>query len=284
MLLHILLSTFVLHAAEQGAFLTEIKTCKPAHSPKQVLVIKQWHLSPATNTFINSTQKVPQSENQEAIYSQLVQWIDSKKVDVVVAEGCEGVIDANFALEFNGWNYKSLHKVAATPEYPQIATHIPLKLEAKYGPVVATICGDDEALVKEGTLHLSNIRGLTGFYSRIKDKKGQPEDLVSYMEGAAQVLKIPPTNDSKAILSQLRSRSEKEIAQFEITIEKRNTKIVQTIEQTDGKNFAVVIGGLHGDNLAIQLEAKGFNCKVYEPKGYSPQAETLIADLKKAIH
>ena len=283
----LLLFTILVRASENVArtnWLTTTKTCKSTSSPKSVMVIKQWHLSPATNTALNPSQKLPQSENQVAIYTQLDQWVHEKKVDVILAEGCEGPINAQFPLEFNGWTYNSLKKVSNSPDYAQIATHVPLKLEAKYGPMVETVCGDDADLVKAGSLHLSNIRGLTGFYARIKDSKVRSKDLDSYIEGDVQALKIPATKDKKIVLGQLKANIEKEISAFAESLGKRNRKMVETIDKTPGKTFAVVIGGLHGDDLAHQLEKKGFNCSLFEPKGYSPKAESLISDLKKSIH
>ena len=131
------------HVAEARPIkLTKVGSCalptdgdKPA---KTVMVVKQWHLSPKTITK-GFKEKYPQERNQQAIYSALADAVKKKSVQLIVAEGCEGQIDADFKPNFNGWDFASLRAVAQTKGYDKILSHVPLKLEARFGDDLRTV-------------------------------------------------------------------------------------------------------------------------------------------------
>ncbi|NJL24935.1 MAG: hypothetical protein HC902_07015 [Calothrix sp. SM1_5_4] len=72
--------------------MTKVASCSPADpSGKTVMLIKQWHLSPTTITK-NFKEKYPQERNQTAIYANLADNIKKGKIQLIVAEGCQGEI------------------------------------------------------------------------------------------------------------------------------------------------------------------------------------------------
>lgn len=252
----------------------------PPH-PKMVYVIKQWHLAPTTVTK-GFKEKYPQEKNQSAIYLALGEAIKKKRLKLVVAEGCEGgPIDENFSTAFNGWSYGDLKKAATTKGYERIITHVPLKLEAKFGNSVETVCGDQNSLVQEGNLRLSNLRGWIGFWTRLREP-GNEEKQTLYREAAAELLKVPKTTSIQEILKLVKSRVSEELAAFRKSLDDRNGRFVETLKGHNVESAAIVVGGLHADDLRSKLEAAGFACEILEPPGYQDEGEKLVLDFERA--
>jgi hypothetical protein len=126
-----------------------------------VYFFKQWHLGPGVNTR-TSKGSHPQEKNLESIYLQLEEWIRAKKLSELIAEGCSGTLDEKTHFRVNGWTVKDLMAETASPSFQRIATSVPMKLEAKFGESVLTVCGDSDELVKEQLLAFSDARGDAG--------------------------------------------------------------------------------------------------------------------------
>lgn len=276
------LMTTSLWAEENSSRFIEFEKCQKTNSPILVHIVKQWHLSPATNTFANPTQELPQTPNQKSIFTELSNWIDKKELKTVIAEGCEEELTDKFPKVYNGWSMLELKKRVADTNYADLTANVPMKLEAKYGASLQTHCGDDEKLVKDGALALSNLRGLSGYYSRIKQYSGSSQ-AKAYLDGAIELLKLPKSTDEKSVLSALKDGILKEVQAFENSIQARNSTFVKTVEKIGSKNSAIVIGGLHTSNLKSQIEAKGWNCLVHEPQGYNSQMDHTLEEFKKLI-
>ena len=262
--------------------MTKVGVCEgAAPDDKKILIIKQWHLPPTTFTK-SFKEKYPQERNQTAIYKQLNEEIKAKRIDLVVAEGCEGEIADGFKPAFNGWDLESLKAQAQTRGYEKILTNVPLKLEARHGANLLTLCGDNEALIQEGNLRLSNMRGWVGFLSRLGEK-GDAEKLKLYGEAAATLLKEPKDTPPAELQAQIKTRLKEEIDLFRKSLSARNDSFVKTFEGREFKTAALVIGGLHAADLKEKIRAAGYACEVLEPPGYVREDENLIRDFENAI-
>lgn len=269
-------------AASSLSRFTKAAVCKVSASPKKVMIIKQWHLGPkiATRTF---KEKYPQERNQTAIYQALASEIRAKRLQVVVGEGCgPGEIDSSFKKSWNGWDYNELHKVSQTKGYDKIITQVPLKLEARFEDGVKTLCGDDDKLVQEGNLRLSNLRGWLNFSSRLREKYVDDKGKM-YSDAAADLLKIPRSTPLPQILKKVDENMREDLMAFKQSLKDRNTSFVKTLTDADFSTAAVVIGGLHAEDLKSKVEAAGLNCEVLEPPGYQREDEQLLVDFERAI-
>lgn len=259
-----------------------VSSCPQTESPKTVWLIKQWHLAPETVTK-GFREKYPQEPSQTAIYKFLSNSVQNKDIDLVVGEGCEGEITEKFEKTFNGWNYTSLKAESKGKKYDRLLTHIPLKLEARWTDKVKSYCGDSEAMIREGQIRLSNMRGWYGFLLRFGDSQ-LAEDHKSELAAAAnQLLKHRKPKAVKDLIPEIRTKLKEELASFENSLQKRNDAFIKILSEQDYKSAAVVIGGLHSEDLRSKVEKQGFNCKIYEPPRYPAEDESLIESFRKKI-
>ena len=279
------LLTLHLTSAHAKGLLTKIGGCKaPANKDAaNVMIVKQWHLSPRTVTK-GFKEKYPHEKNQSAIYIALADKIKSKKIDMVIAEGCEGEINDEFTTAFNGWDLAALKKIAQTKGFDRIITNVPLKLEARFGDKIITMCGDNEKLIQEGNLRLSNLRGWAGFWTRLSEPKTADDDQTKlYTEAAAELLKESKDTPVEELMPKLKQRFSAELDLFNKSLTERNDSFIKTLQDHPVKSAAIVIGGLHAEDLKGKLEAAGFNCDLMEPKGYAREGEELIKEFQKAL-
>lgn len=259
-----------------------VSSCKKSKSPTTVYFFKQWHLASGVNTR-SSRAAYPQQQNLESIYAQLDQWIQKKKIGDLIAEGCTGTIDENSSYRVNGWSVKDLQAERASPQYQKIGTSIPLKLEAKYGDQINTICGDSEELVKEQLLAFSDARGDVGYLSRITQYKDNPEKLKPCLSDAIGLLKLPQTASFDDVVTAMKSDLKKAIQRIHATIDKRNSRLVEAAVSLKAKNIGVVYGGMHAEGVKKLLEEKGLNCFIIEPVGYQNDEALLVEQLERAV-
>jgi hypothetical protein len=246
------------------------------------MIVKQWHLAPSTVTK-GFKERYPHEKNQSAIYIALADRMKNKKLDLVVAEGCEGEIDDSFAKAFYGWDLPSLKKIAQTKSFQKILAHLPMKLEARFGDKLTTMCGDNDKLIQEGLVRLSNMRGWIGYYSRLNDSKTDPEKVKQFSESAAALLKESKDATPEILLPKIKERLNAELTGFTKSLNDRNDSFVKVLQATTFKNAAIVIGGLHAADLKTKIEAAGFNCDLMEPTGYAREDEQLISEFQKAV-
>lgn len=277
-LLPLLLST-----ASAKGMLNKITSCKSvAKDAPYVMVVKQWHLPPQTVTK-GFKERYPHEKNQSAIYISLLDKMKSKKLDLVVAEGCEGEINDQFTTVFNGWGMGDLKKIAQTKNFTKTLAPIPMKLEARFGDKLETFCGDNEKLIQEGNLRLSNMRGWAGYYGRLSEKD-EPDKKKPFAESAAALLKESKDSTPEQLLPKIREKLKSELEAFQKSLTDRNEVFVKTLQAHPFKNAAVVIGGLHTSDLKDKIEAAGFGCDIWEPTGYAREDEQLIAEFQKALN
>lgn len=270
-------------SAHGKGLLTAVGSCKGApKDAKSVMLIKQWHLSPTTITK-GFKEKYLQEKNQSAIYIALADRIKSKRLDLVLAEGCEGEINEEFSGKFNGWDIESLKAEAQRRSFEKILTHVPMKLEAKFGDRIATWCGDNDKLIQEGLVRLSNMRGWAGFVSRLSETNIDAERRQLFAETAAELLKESKETPADELLPKIKAKLSEELAAFVKSLNDRNDSFVKILQEKEFKRAAVVIGGLHVMDLKDKLEAAGFDCALFEPSGYAREDEILIKDFEKAI-
>ncbi len=194
--------------------MTKVGVCKTA--PKDaatVMIVKQWHLAPKTITK-GFKEKYPQEKNQSAIYIALADRIKNKKLSLVVAEGCEGEIDEKFSTAFNGWDLETLRKQAQTKSFNRILTHVPMKLEARFGDKILTVCGDDDKLIQEGLVRLSNLRGWAGFYNRLTELTSDTDRQKLFAESAAGVLKVAKETPISELVPKIKDKLAEELQAF----------------------------------------------------------------------
>lgn len=276
--------SLLLTTLQAQARLNKVGSCKKPSEPMtaKIQVIKQWHLAPQTITK-GFKEKYPQERNQTNIYLALLNDIKKKKVDLVVAEGCEGEINADFKPTFNGWDYESLKKISLTKTYDRIVSHVPLKLEARFQDKLLTVCGDNEKLIQEGNLRLSNLRGWGGFWTRLNENKNDLEKVKLLAESAADLLKVPKTTPIEQLLELIRKQISDELALFQKSLHDRNDGFVKALQTHPFTSASVIIGGLHASDLKEKLEAAGLPCDIMEPSGYTRENENLIRNFEKAV-
>lgn len=262
--------------------MTKVGSCKVEEPEKTVLLIKQWHLPPKTATR-GFKEKYPQEKNQTAIYQLLEVGVKRKELQLIVSEGCEGEITSEFKPVFNGWDYVSLKAESLRKGYDKIITLAPLKVAAKYGEKVPTVCGDNEGLIQEGNLHLSNLRGWMGFYLRLGESKEDAEKKKLYTESATDLLKIPRDTPPETLMIQIKSKLKEELEAFRKSLSARDDSFIKTLQTHEFTRAAVVIGGLHAEDLRAKMEEAGLGCEVLEPPGYQREDEQLIQDFQKAL-
>ena len=261
--------------------LQKIATCPKSESGKLVQVLKQWTLSPTTYTK-DFKEKYPQERNLTAVYQALVDDVKKKKVDLVVAEGCEGEITKDFKVEFNGWSVASLAKVSLSKGFDRIITSVPMKLAARFDDKLKVVCGDSEALIQEGNVRLTNLRGWVGYLTHLKQSYVDDQGKL-YADGAADLLKISRATPRPELIAKVKDRIREELAAFRKAIQERNDKFIKLIQETEFKTAAIVINGLHAEDLKAKLQAANLGCEVFEPPGYQREEERLIQDFEKLL-
>ena len=243
-----------------------------------IVVIPQWHLPANANTKTESTV-LPQFANQQNIYLQLVEWIQSRQLKSVVVEGCEGEIDSSFPMAFNGWTVKTL-KSLKSADLDRTQTHIGLKLEAKFGSGLKVHCGDDLALIKKHLSTFSDLRGLLGFRMRIEQYKDDAEKLASYIDGARKVLRLSKKLGDGLVIAAIDQELKEKVKQFELLINERNESFVKKISQVE-KPTAVIVGALHTEGISAGLKQKNQMIVEFKPIGLQGDEETLLNQIKK---
>lgn len=253
-------------------------------SPR-VWFFKQWHLAPSVNTTdVEKSKSLPQFANQTAIYEQLNSWIRSGKLKALVAEGCSGEMTTKTTSRFNGWDMQSLKPRADSENYNSILTSIPLKLEAKYGEKLHTLCGDDEDLIKKNALAFSDARGELGYLTRLEQYKNDPERAKLYLDGVIELYHMSANTTIPQAIARLNMELQKTVDQVEQWIQKRNEHLVDVIlAAPHDSNLAVVFGGAHAPGVQALLEKRGMNCTIVEPAGYQDDETQLLQKLKDLI-
>ncbi len=260
----------------------KVASCEKSDSPQKVLILKQWHLSPTTVTK-GFKEKYPHEQNQAALYKFLAEAVRSQTLQLVIGEGCEGEINADFKPVFNGWDFTSLKAQSQQKNYSKIVSHVPLKLEARFGSQINTQCGDNEALIQEGNLRISNLRGWMGFLSRLSEEQKDLERKKLYVETAADLLKLPRDTAAPKLIDAIKDRIKQDVEAFRKSLSERNEFFVKALAPHEFETAAIVIGGLHWQDLKDKIQAAKLNCEVYQPPGYQASDERLLEEFQKSL-
>ena len=270
----------------QPAYGQAVAECKtPAAGSRHVWIFKQWHADPGIDTHDRAKAKaLPQAPNQTAIFRQLDSWVGSGALKALVAEGCTGELNRSSKARFNGWSIHDLEAVSTQPHFDdEIVASIPEKLEAKYGGKLRTLCGDDDALIREHLMAFSDVRGTYGFLSRLLQLKNDPARARNYLDGVIELYKLPKTTTQEQAVSRLKTELHVAVERLKSALDKRNQKVVSVIQSLPEDEVAVVYGGIHAPGLLRLLESKGLGCTVVEPAGYHNNEAALMEQLEKAV-
>lgn len=252
-----------------------------------IWIFSQWHVAPGLE--VKPQVVLPQAENQTAIFRQLedlIRALPPESPAVVFAEGCEGEIDERYTGKFNGWGLKELS--ALSPDaLAQLPTHIPMRLESRFGKRLQTLCVDDLAQIRAGLLAFSDARGAIGYASRIRQWVNDPVRLKPYLSDVQALYKLPARTTPHQALNRIQQELKSIIRRIENSIAARNRKMADAMARTlraQQPGFAaLVIGGAHTKDLVSRLDKAGLKSQVVRPKGYSDDAEKLVEELKQAV-
>ncbi len=244
-----------------------------------VILIPQWHLGSGPIP----SEHPPQEANQLAIYTQLSTWVEGHTIDSLLAEGCEGPIENQTSVKINGWSVDDLTgELSQKHNIDSLLAPIAYKIKAKYKNNLVVACGDREQLIHDNLLALSNLRGFAGFKMRLEDPQLSPQDRESYLNKAAEVLRLPRDSSLKFVLENLNSEISKSLDQFENLLQQRNDNFVLQLEQLKGIKV-LVIGALHLHGLEAQLTKKKIPYSIWTPIGLEDQENRLIEQLKSKL-
>lgn len=253
-----------------------LSSCEVEKPVKKVYVFEQWHLSPSIDTTTATPQSLAQERNQTAIYSQIENWVQSGKIDILIAEGCEGVIDEKFEPQFNGWSFELLKNNSQISGYNHIITHIPLKIAAKYGSKIQVICGDSNELIEKSNLAWSDIRGLSGFSARLKEYGDNPEKQKNYLDEVITLLKLPKDTNAEVADHSIKEEIRKSIGKIMDYISQRNDVFIKKIMAQPVTKIALVVGGAHVTDLKNKLQKNNIGCDIIEPTGYDFDPDAMF--------
>ncbi|MEW6057552.1 MAG: hypothetical protein AB1540_13145 [Bdellovibrionota bacterium] len=257
-----------------------VAQCRKGNGEKAVWIFKQWHLAPSTMTQDqNASGKLPQAKNQAALYQQLDRWVSSGFLKEIIVEGCSGELSQNSTTKFNGWDISSLKKETEKKSYASILSHIGLKLEAKHADKITTLCGDEDALVKEANLAFSDARGTLGFLSRLDQHKNNPARAQVYLEGAREAFGLPKSASYSEVERRLKQELKEAVTRIEASSEKRNRLAISKLKHATSRNVALLYGGSHGAGIKKLLEEEKLDCNIVEPIGYVDDEEELFKKL-----
>ncbi len=252
-----------------------------------IYLLKQWHLPPKVETTdIELSKKLSQFQNQKSLFEKVNFLIIENKIQSLLSEGCEKIeIDAKFKTRFNGWTYEKLEKLIADKAYSDILTLLPLKAEVLHKEKVKTVCVDDLDLIHQSELALSDVRAYVGYSSRLDEFK-KMGDQVSYDRYASSILSEAEKNQKLDALVVAKKKALDAITLFETINTKREQKLVKNIldlKLGPKDSAAFVIGGIHVDNLSVELKKNRIQVEIFTPEGYVENDKGLVEEIKRKL-
>jgi len=269
------------------------ETCQVSAGQKGsrfVVIVKQWHLAPSVQTsdvpaekLRDFNRKYPQAENQIAIYRMLENWVSLGQVKTVLVEGCQNGINRAFVERFNGWNLRALERRAQEADYASVLTHVGLKLEAKLGPIVDTVCADDDLLLRQHGLAFSDARGVVGFWTRLASAKSESDPSIRpYLMSVIDLYRLPPDTSIPQAKLRLKTELKEVINRIEAGFAARNQIMVnRALRASSSFPIILVVGGAHASDLKSRFEKSGVACAVVEPSGYPEKDDELLTSLRQ---
>ena len=254
-------------------------SCDQKEQLGKITIIKQWHLSAQTNTLdIEASKKRLQYTNQMDIYHFVSEQISSGKSKVVIAEGCEGEISDDFKLVYNGWSLAKLKQAAKQKNFEHIMAPVALKIKAKF-PDTKVVCGDHDQLIKENLRAASDLRGFTGFYTKMSDAREKNKK--RFNAYADQLQKLYPEHTPKDPVEFALGQAKASLDKFQQIIQQRNTSFFKTASKYYQDNPIIIIGGLHVADLEKRFTIAKKTYEVLVPAGYANDEQGLILAVEK---
>lgn len=249
-------------------------------SSAEVYLFKQWHLSPNVNTenLIAST-RIPQYTNQKDIYKKILDLKNNKNLDLLISEGCEGIVDSKFTYDHAGWTYAKLEPYKNKKNYNEIMALIPLKFKVQH-PDHTVLCGDDLKLMKLNNLAFSDLRAFSSYLFKLVQYEKEPKKFKLYRDSLLEGVKHSEKIDAMEFA---RDKASKALSDTLRYIKLRNQSFVDIVKKHKNKSISIVIGGLHVDDLKEKLIKLGIKVIVITPKGYPKHDTLLITQLKKIL-
>lgn len=254
-----------------------------AYSQK-IMLLKQWHLPPKVETLnIDIAKNLSQYKNQKALYEKVYNLVTEGKVQILLSEGCEKIeIDQSFSPKFNGWDYQKLSMKISEKNYGDILTLLPLKVEVFFKEKIKTLCIDDLHLIDQSQLALSDVRAYIGYSARL-DYFKQKKDMESYNRYAASLLSEEEKKQKVDALIIAKKKARQSLDLFVKINTQREEKIIENIlklKLNEKDMVAIVIGGIHVEELNQQLKKRNFLTEVYTPEGYVDNDKGLVEELR----
>lgn len=258
--------------------MTIVCSCAPKN---KIYIIKQWHLSPNQSTLdVNKSQQLPQFYNQKDIYLKAKKMIENGS-QVIIAEGCEGEINDDFDLKFNGWGIKELKERKDLSDYPDILAPVPMKLKVLYGDKIKVLCGDNLGLIKKNNLAFSDTKAFSGFFQRLYYYKNiDTTAYEKYVKALANTVDLKSGDDPIVIA---REKTLESITKFEHYISSRNAHFLKKIINNLKKNPILIIGGLHVPGLERELKKARLNYDIITPEDYPEDDFELLRQVKNTL-
>ncbi len=246
-----------------------------------VILIPQWHL--ASSISAKTDAKIAQEVNQRAIFTQLSTWIEAHTIDAILAEGCEGAIDAQTDQKFNGWSINDLKgELSKQNSIDAILAPIAFKVRVKYPNDIQVVCADNKSLIQKNQLALSNLRGFSGFKFRIEQSTLSQSDHQTFLNASREALSLAKNSPEKIVIESLNSEVKKSLADFDLAIHQRNESFISKSRSIHGIKV-IVIGAVHLKDLQLQLSQSNIAFSVWTPVGIDAKDTQLLEQLKSKL-
>jgi hypothetical protein len=263
-------------------YLFLILLCSCDFNSKTVYLYSQWHLtSNIQTTNIEKSKLLPQFAHQKKLYQAVSELVSLGEIDLLVQEGCQGVIDKNFEENYYGWTMEKLYQLNKSPTFEDILVPVPMKIRAKYPQKKMTItCGESEKLIEEQNLSFSDLRGNVNFYLTLKES--QKENVIKFNRFKKAFLKLikKPRYEGN-VIRLARQKAKESLTHVTQVIEKRNVYITNFMKNQSFKKSVIIIGKLHIPHLKEELQKAGF--KVVLKEGTYPKNEESLLDSMKIL-
>ena len=251
---------------------------------QKVYILKQWHLMPKVSTHdIMLSTKLAQYENQHDLYLKVKEIVKENTNSYLLAEGCDNIeINEKFESKFNNWSYVELERYIKKSDYEKILTMLPLKIEVELKEKVKTFCADDDKLITESQLALSDMRAFVGYKMRLAEFK-QQGDKVSFEKYAKSLMVGIKKNDPIAYAKEQAMNALEKFEKLNFKREVHFVDYITNLKITKDQVVILVIGGVHANSIETLLKEKNINTEIYTPKGYVEVDNELIKKLKEQL-
>ncbi|MEX1100154.1 MAG: hypothetical protein WEB87_07000, partial [Bacteriovoracaceae bacterium] len=173
----------------------------------------------------------------------------------------------------------ALRELKNSPEFSSIMAPVPLKIEAKFGQKVKTVCGDNLRDIEANNLAMSDLRGYAGFFERLRSSTAKPKMFDRYAASLRKMAK----QEMEDPLEFARAKALEALRASEKLIEKRNFSFLKAIKENLHSNPIVIIGGIHAQHLEELLKEEEIEHEIVTPKGYSSQEQELYQLLRDKL-